>query len=71
LKTEFKVENPHNISLTLTLTLSLKEWVQLKGQLQPSHEWPARRLRDIIYDMTTQAEKHFAPAPVKEEMRSQ
>lgn len=71
----FRVEKPSSIIFALITTMSLNDWKRLDEQLskiptKDSQSYPLKGFRDVIYDMTRQAEKVFAPPPVVEELAS-
>ena len=51
------IENPQEIEATLKLTMSIKEWEDLRDQLE--NKWPSSRLSDYITDVITQARKVY------------
>lgn len=66
----FRVEQPSLIIFTLITTMSLSDWKRLDEQLseiptKDSQSYPLANLRDVIREMTRQAEKVFAPSPVE------
>ncbi len=42
----YKVENPDDVEFTLTITMSAKEWCELRDQL--NGKWPSSRLSTMI-----------------------
>jgi hypothetical protein len=61
--TKLKVENPDGIELTLTMTMTLGQWKELRGQL--AGKWPAWDLGNAIREMIQKADTHFS-SDVKE-----
>lgn len=63
MKTDFKVENPDGIKMTLTITMILAEWKKLKKDLDDvEHVWsyhPTGALRKCIREAVYHAETHF------------
>ena len=59
MRADFKVTNPDEIEMELTLTMSLKAWKELQEQLLGA--WPAFTLARTISGMISQADKHFYP----------
>jgi hypothetical protein len=51
----FKIEKPEDIDLTLTVTMSLREWRVLKDQMTSDH--PSWKLRGLIGDAVRKAEQ--------------
>ena len=60
MKTEFKVTNPDEVVLELTIKMTMKEWSDLKKQLS-DEKYPSFRLIESINEMYWQAHKHFYP----------
>lgn len=56
-----KTTNPDEIEFTLTVTMSLKDWKELREAVD-GKTWPASRLHEQISDMVIHATKHFWPA---------
>lgn len=53
----FKLSDPDKITSTLTLTMTLKEWKELRTQLTAA--WPAGELSRVIGALVAASEKHF------------
>lgn len=66
MKGEFSANNPQDIEFTLTLTMKLKDWLELKKQL--TTDYPSWRVGEEISDMVMQAKKVFYPEPRDEEL---
>lgn len=58
----FKMENPKAAEYTLTLTMTAKEWEELRDQL--AEKWPSSRLSSVISDLLAQARRIFWAEPV-------
>lgn len=61
--TSMKVENPDSVTVTLSLTMTLKEWQELRDQL--TNDWPSWRVSGDINNMLGQVRQTFYPAPSK------
>lgn len=59
MKTRMEVTNPGEISITATITMSLKDWRALGEVLPDAH--PYYKLSSEINSMTLQAGKTFFP----------
>ena len=60
MKARFMIENPDNIEATIKITMTVKEWVELRDQLE--HKWPSSRLSDAITSVVIEARKvYYAP----------
>ena len=57
MKTRLKCENPESIVYTMTITMTAKEWEDLREQLQ--QKWPSSRLSSSITDLLAQARKIY------------
>jgi hypothetical protein len=55
---ESKLNNTDSIETTISITMSLKDWKALKGQLEDS-KWPECDLRRKICDMVYMLDKTF------------
>lgn len=60
MRSNFKITRPEIVDFTLTITMSLEDWMALKGQFNTAAH-PAGKLKDAIYDMVQQADKFFIP----------
>lgn len=58
---EMKVENPDNIPVKLTATMTLKEWKVIREALECSGPFVIQDFRDAIFDAICLVEKHFYP----------
>jgi len=54
---KFEMENPEKARFTLTVTLPLSEWKQVAKCLETNQGVVAYPLRQIIWDLTTEAER--------------
>lgn len=59
--TSMKVENPDSVTVTLSLTMTLKEWQELRDQL--ANDWPSWRVGSDINNMLGQVRQTFYPSP--------
>lgn len=57
MKTDFAVENPKEIELTMKITMSLGQWMELANQL--GERYPSWLLGAEIGKMIREATKHF------------
>jgi hypothetical protein len=57
MKARFMIENPDDIEATMKITMSIKDWVELKDQL--GDKWPSSDLYSKITDLIIQARKVF------------
>jgi hypothetical protein len=55
----FSANKPEDIEFSLTLTMKLKDWLQLREQL--SSDYPSWRVGSEISDMVMQAKTVFFP----------
>lgn len=55
MKTQFRIENPDELQMTLTVTMSLRDWKIQRDQLQTSY--PSWKLSGAITDMVSAATK--------------
>ena len=60
MKAHFKTENPGDIVMTLTVTMTLEHWKLLRDQLKSA--WPSSDLGMQITDMVYQASARFEAA---------
>lgn len=56
------VTNPQSVKFTLTITMSLEDWILVKSRLEsvPS-SWAGHQIISAIRDMVCQASKSFWP----------
>ena len=62
--TRFKAENPDSHEYTMTMTMPLGDWTELRDQLYGGKTyaaWPASTLTSAINDMVSQAQKIYWP----------
>jgi hypothetical protein len=60
MKAKFMIENPDDLEATLKLTMTIKEWGELRDQLATA--WPSARLSTIITNVLFEARKvYYAP----------
>jgi hypothetical protein len=64
MKAKIKAQKPDEIEMELTLTMRLKDWKELRSQVQQA--WPSWEVGSAISDLINQAEKHFYPKPTDE-----
>lgn len=57
MKARLLIENPKDIEGTIKLTMTMREWEELQGQLITA--WPSSRLSQTITDLLCQARKVF------------
>ncbi len=60
MKARFMIEKPDDIECTMKITMTVKEWVELRDQL--NSKWPSARLGQAITSVVTEARKtYYAP----------
>ncbi len=59
LNARYMVENPDEIEMTAKITATMKEWGEMRDQLQ--NRWPSSRLSLVISEMLADARKVFYP----------
>lgn len=64
MRSTFKVEKPDTIELTMTITMSLKDWKQLSKDLQ--NTYPSWTLSGEINSMVHQASRNYVPEAPEE-----
>lgn len=57
---KLKCEKPEDIVYTMTITMTAKEWEQLRDQL--TMKWPSSQLSSWVSDLLGQARKIYWPA---------
>ena len=57
MKAKLKLENPDDMIATIKLTMTIREWRELKDQLPD--KYPSWKLGSIIFDVIDKAEKTF------------
>ncbi|QGZ66328.1 hypothetical protein [Paraburkholderia acidisoli] len=60
MKAQFKAENPSDIQMTMTLTMTLGEWREIGEHLTDTRSFRADgKLLDAIRTMVRKASQHF------------
>ena len=57
MKSRFMVEKPDDIEMTMKITMSIKDWTDLRDQLE--QKYPSWRLSGMITNLLSQARKVF------------
>lgn len=57
MKARFMVESPDEIEATMKITMTIREWTELRDQL--ANKWPSSRLSSFITDLVMQARKVY------------
>jgi hypothetical protein len=55
----FKITEPENIKMTLTITMSVKEWRGVRAELSPMKDAGQWQLSDQIAQLVDKANKEF------------
>ena len=63
MKAHMKITDPDRIEVTLTVTMPLKTWKELREQLSKDH--PSWEFGSKITDMVYQINEHFTPKEVE------
>lgn len=63
MKASFMVENPGSVVAEMKISMPIKEWCGLRGQL--AERWPSSELSRKIGDLVAQASKQFYPTEEK------
>ncbi|MFM0163906.1 hypothetical protein PQR39_26265 [Paraburkholderia sediminicola] len=58
MKTQFRIENPDDVQMTLTTTMTAREWKALRDQLVSTY--PSWKLSTAITNMVNSATKAFS-----------
>lgn len=58
MKTAFRIEEPNEVSMTLTVTMTLSHWRELQSQLQS--KYPSWKLSAAISEMVHEATTVFS-----------
>ena len=58
MKTQFRIENPDDVQMTLTVTMPARDWKVLREQLQTTY--PSWKLSSAIANMVDSATKTFS-----------
>ncbi|GAG22865.1 unnamed protein product [marine sediment metagenome] len=53
----FEIQKPGEVIATVTISMKVKEWEELKEQLE--QKWPSSDLSSLITDLVWQAKKTF------------
>lgn len=61
MRAQFQAENPDHIEFTITATMTLREWKQLKDIMYNQPQTYGSNLWYSIRDMVTDAEQTFYP----------
>lgn len=60
MKARFMIEHPEEIEATMKITMTVKEWGELRDQL--AQKWPSSRLFSAITNVLSEARKvYYAP----------
>lgn len=57
MKARFMIEDPDSIQATMKITMSVKEWTDLRDQLE--NKWPSSRLSSAITQVIIEARKVY------------
>jgi hypothetical protein len=57
MRATFQIRNPDDIEAAVTITMTIKQWRVLRGQL--SQDWPSWKFGSVISDTIRQAEQSF------------
>jgi hypothetical protein len=63
MKTDFVTENPDSIEMTMTITMSLGKWRELRKAIK--EQYPGWEFANAISEMVHQATKHFSAEEVE------
>ncbi|MFM0058559.1 hypothetical protein PQR64_23335 [Paraburkholderia phytofirmans] len=58
MKTQFRIENPDDVQMTLKVTMTAREWKTLREQLATTY--PSWKLSSAITNMVDSATKAFS-----------
>lgn len=64
MKTQFRIENPDDVQMTLTVTMPARDWKVLREQLATTY--PSWKLSSAITNMVDSATKTFSAATESE-----
>lgn len=64
MKARLMIENPDEVEATIKLTMSLKQWDELRSQLD--NKFPSLRLSMVITDLLSQGRRVFYAADPEE-----
>jgi hypothetical protein len=60
MKARFMIERPDEVEVTMKITMTAKEWCNLRDQLEG--KWPSSRLSQAITHVLSEARKvYYAP----------
>lgn len=59
IRTRFELTHPDDAEATLTLTMTLGEWNNLRATLEKAGAYPGWRVARVISDMIVSAREHF------------
>lgn len=60
MRARFLIEDPDEIEATMKITMTVKEWTELRDQL--AEKWPSSRLSLVITSVLSEARKiYYAP----------
>lgn len=60
MRARFMLEQPDDMQATMKITMSVKEWCELRDQLE--NKWPSSRLSQAITSVVIQARRvYYAP----------
>ena len=60
MRARFLIESPDEIEATMKITMTVKEWTELRDQL--AEKWPSSRLSRAITNVLSEARKvYYAP----------
>lgn len=57
MKARFMIEEPQSVECTMKITMSVKEWEDLRDQL--AAKWPSSRLSESITGILTEVRKVY------------
>ena len=57
MKARFMLENPQDLEATMKITMTVKEWENLRDQLE--NKWPSSRLSQAITQVIIEARKVY------------
>ena len=57
MRARFMIENPQEIECTMKLTMNVKEWEDLRDQLNTT--WPSSRLSQAITEILSEVRKVY------------
>ncbi len=63
MKARFMIEAPQEIECTMKLTMTVKEWENLRDQLE--NKWPSSRLQQAITQVLSESRKVYYATDVE------